>query len=160
MPPPPNGSSPNNRSAVVKLIGPASASFTMWLAGDADTRRSVVELAGYDRNPGMGVNVLKADHHGSCNGAHRAISPPSTAGSSPRSARANTVYAHAGKRIYESAGTPWYRTDQNGTITIRSPGTLNGGYTVTLPAPAPTSTAPATAAPQTDCALWVRTAPD
>jgi len=25
---------------------------------------------------------------------------------------------------------PWYRTDQNGTITIRSPGTVGGGFTI------------------------------
>jgi beta-lactamase superfamily II metal-dependent hydrolase len=35
------------------------------------------------------------------------------------------------KNIYRTAGVPWYRTDQNGTITIRSPGTPNGSYTIT-----------------------------
>jgi hypothetical protein len=35
------------------------------------------------------------------------------------------------KAIYRAANIPWYRTDQNGTITIRSPGTPNGGYTIT-----------------------------
>src|SRR5712672_3231089 len=32
----PNGDSPNNRSTAVKLIGPDSASFSIWLAGDAE----------------------------------------------------------------------------------------------------------------------------
>jgi beta-lactamase superfamily II metal-dependent hydrolase len=35
------------------------------------------------------------------------------------------------KDIYRTAGVPWYRTDQNGTITIRSPGTVGGGFTIT-----------------------------
>ena len=35
------------------------------------------------------------------------------------------------KQIYRTARVPWYRTDQNGTITIRSPGTPNSGYTIT-----------------------------
>ena len=35
------------------------------------------------------------------------------------------------KATYARHGIPWYRTDQNGTITIRSPGTPGGGYTVT-----------------------------
>lgn len=30
-------SNPNNRSVAVKLVGPDSASFSMWMAGDADT---------------------------------------------------------------------------------------------------------------------------
>jgi beta-lactamase superfamily II metal-dependent hydrolase len=34
------------------------------------------------------------------------------------------------KNIYREAGVPWYRTDQNGTITIRSPGTVGGGFTI------------------------------
>src|SRR6202163_2526990 len=36
MAPLPSGDGPNNRSTAVKLIGPDSASFTMWLAGDAE----------------------------------------------------------------------------------------------------------------------------
>ena len=36
------------------------------------------------------------------------------------------------KAAYARHGIPWYRTDQNGTITIRSPGTPGGGYTVTV----------------------------
>jgi len=38
----------------------------MWLAGDAEHEEiKCFETVGYSRNPGMAVNVLKADHHGS-----------------------------------------------------------------------------------------------
>ena len=36
------------------------------------------------------------------------------------------------KAAYARHRIPWYRTDQNGTVTIRSPGTSGGGYTVTV----------------------------
>jgi len=126
----------NNRSAPLKLVGPDSASFTMWLAGDAehaaigwfDTR------ADYDVQPGMRVNVLKADHHGSCNG----VTPGYLRATNPDwvvvSLGAANDYGHMhtqAKSVYARARKPWYRTDQNGTITIRSPGTPGGGYSIT-----------------------------
>jgi len=131
----PNSDKVNNRSAAVKLVGPDSASFTMWLAGDAEHEEiNWFELAQYDRNPGMRVNVLKADHHGSCNG----VTPRYLSLIHPQwvvtSVGTRNAYGHMhtqAKRIYRNAGTPWYRTDQNGTITIRSPGIPNGGYTIT-----------------------------
>ena len=133
--PPPNGDKPNNRSAVVKLIGPDSASFTMWLAGDAEHEEiQWFEQVGYTRNPGMGVNVLKADHHGSCNG----VTPRYLTLTHPQfvvaSLGASNSFGHMhtqAKQIYRNAGVPWYRTDQNGSIIIRSPGTRHGGYTIT-----------------------------
>jgi competence protein ComEC len=133
--PKPDGAGPNDRSAVVKLVGPDSASFTMWLAGDAEHDEiSWFESAGYNLNPGMRVNVLKADHHGSCNG----VSPHYLELTQPKwvavSVGARNEYGHMhtqAKDIYRAAGVPWYRTDQNGTITIRSPGTPSGGYTIT-----------------------------
>ncbi|HET9634930.1 MAG TPA: MBL fold metallo-hydrolase [Gemmatimonadaceae bacterium] len=133
--PKPDGSGPNNRSAVVKLIGPDSASFTMWLAGDAEHEEiSWFERAGYNLDPGMRVDVLKADHHGSCNG----VAPRYLALTQPKwatvSVGTRNDYGHMhsqAKEIYRAANVPWYRTDQNGTITIRSPGTPNGGYTIT-----------------------------
>lgn len=135
MAPLPNGDSPNNRSTPVKLIGPDSASFTMWLAGDAEHEEiNWFEAVGYGQNPGMSVNVLKADHHGSCN----AVTPRYLALVSPQwvvaSLGARNEYGHMheqAKNIYRTAGVPWYRTDQNGTITIRSPGTGGGGFTIT-----------------------------
>jgi competence protein ComEC len=130
----PNGDGANNRSTAVKLIGPDSASFTMWLAGDAEHEEIAwFETAGYDLNPGMSVSVLKADHHGSCNG----VTPRYLDLTNPQwvvaSVGARNEYGHMhtqAKEMYRTAGIPWYRTDQNGTITIRSPGTAGGGFTV------------------------------
>lgn len=135
MAPFPNGDTPNNRSTAVKVIGPDSASFTMWLAGDAEHEEiSWFEAVGYGRSPGMSANVLKAHHHGSCNGA----APRYLALIRPRwvvaSLGARNDYGHMheqAKNIYRSAGAPWYRTDQNGTITIRSSGAARGGFTIT-----------------------------
>ncbi len=134
MAPVPNGDSPNNRSTAVKVIGPDSASLTMWFAGDAEHEEiDWFEAVGYGRNPGMNVDVLKADHHGSCNG----VTPRYLALIRPRwviaSLGARNDYGHMheqAKAIYRSAGVPWYRTDQNGTITIRSPGIARGGFTI------------------------------
>jgi competence protein ComEC len=135
MAPLPRGDGPNNRSTAVKLIGPDSGSFTMWLAGDAEREEiGWFEMTGYNRNPGMLVNVLKADHHGSCNG----VTPRYLALTSPQwvvaSLGARNDYGHMhtqAKQIYRAAGVPWYRTDQNGTITIRSPAMVGGGFTIT-----------------------------
>ena len=125
----------NNRSVAVKLVGPDSASFTMWLAGDAEHAAiSNFEDAGYTRNPGMRVDVLKADHHGSCNG----VTPRYLELTSPSwvvaSVGAVNDYGHMheqAKAEYRAAGIPWYRTDQNGTITIRSAGVAGSGFTIT-----------------------------
>jgi competence protein ComEC len=134
MAPMPSGEKPNNRSTAVKLIGPDSASFTMWLAGDAEREEIAwFEAAGYSENPGMLVNVLKADHHGSCNG----VSPRYLSLTRPKwvvaSLGSRNDYGHMhsqAKKIYREAGVPWYRTDQNGTITIRSPGIAGSGFTI------------------------------
>jgi competence protein ComEC len=132
--PKPDGIGANNRSVAVKLIGPDSASFTMWLAGDAERDEiGWFSSAEYDLNPGMHVNVLKSDHHGSCNG----VTPHYLALTQPQwvvtSVGARNEYGHMhsqAKGIYRGAGTPWFRTDRNGTITIRSPGVPNAGYAI------------------------------
>ena len=106
----PNANGPNNRSVAVKLIGPDSASFTMWLAGDAEHEEiGWFEQAGYDRDPGMSVNVLKANHHGSCNG----VTPRYLALIQPQwvvaSVGARNDYGHMhnqAKQIYKNAGVP------------------------------------------------------
>ena len=132
--PDPRGDKSNNRSAAVKLIGPDSASFSMWFAGDAE-REEIrwFESAGYAVNPGMRVDILKADHHGSCNG----VTPRYLRLTQPRwvvvSVGARNGYGHMhtqAKRIYNGAGVPWLRTDQNGTLTITSPGLPNREFTV------------------------------
>lgn len=135
MAPLPHAYRANDRSAAVKIIGPDSASFTMWLAGDAEHREIYwFEAEGYHRNPRMRVNVLKANHHGSCNGVTRrylALTRPQWL---VASLGVRNSYGHMheqAKDIYRRAGVPWYRTDQNGTVTIRSPGTVGGGFTIT-----------------------------
>lgn len=136
MRPNPAGSSPNDRSTPVKLVGPDSASFTMWLAGDAEHEEiDWFAKAGYDVTPGMKVRVLKGDHHGSCNGVTswylRATNPEWVTFSVGRDNGYGHVHAQA-KALYTSFGKPWYRTDENGTIVFRSPGTPGGGYSVTV----------------------------
>ena len=136
MRPNPAGTSPNDRSTPVKLVGPDSASFTMWLAGDAEHEEiDWFARAGYDVTPGMKVRVLKGDHHGSCNGVTswylRATDPDWVTFSVGRDNGYGHVHTQA-KALYSSFGTPWYRTDENGTIEFRSPGTPGGGYSVTV----------------------------
>jgi competence protein ComEC len=158
MAPMPSGSKPNNRSTAVKLIGPDSASFTMWLAGDAEHEEiDWFESAGYATNPGMLVNVLKADHHGSCNGVtprYLALTRPQWAIAS-LGARNDYGHMHAqAKNMYKRAGVPWYRTDQNGTITIRSPGLAGAGFTVTPERPGSSLNGPSDrVSHQADCPL-------
>jgi competence protein ComEC len=133
--PRPNSESPNDRSVALKLVGPDSASFAMWMAGDAEREEIAwFDSVGYPRNPGMRVNVLKADHHGSCNG----VTPEYLALTKPQwvvvSVGAVNGYGHMhtqAKTIYSSADVPWLRTDENGTVTIRSPGIAGGGFTIT-----------------------------
>ena len=135
MAPFPSGDKANNRSTAVKVIGPDSASFTMWLAGDAEHEEiNWFEAVGYGLNPGMSVDILKADHHGSCNGVTAHYLELVTPKWVVVSVGTRNGYGHMhrqAKRIYRSAGAPWYRTDQNGTITIRSPGAVSGGFTIT-----------------------------
>jgi competence protein ComEC len=135
MPAPAHGVNPNNRSAAVKLVGSDSASFTMWIAGDAEQEeiRYFVDVAHYDRQPGMHVTVLKADHHGSCNGVTRAYLNALRPELATASVGAINSYGHMheqAKDLYRASHIPWYRTDQNGTIEFKSPGTPRGGYTV------------------------------
>ena len=137
MRPLPRASGENDRSVALKLVGPDSASFTMWLAGDAQHEAIdwFGDRAGYARNPGMRADVLKADHHGSCDGVddrYLDLVHPSLV---IASLGAVNDYGHMhaqAKAAYARHGIPWYRTDQNGTVTIRSPGTPGGGYTVTV----------------------------
>jgi beta-lactamase superfamily II metal-dependent hydrolase len=137
MKPMPGDPNPNNRSVPVKLVGPDSASFTMWMAGDAEQGAIgyFLSTARYDLNPGMKVNVLKADHHGSCNGVTNAYVNATNPSWVTASVANSNTYGHMhnqAKALYTAHGKPWYRTDQNGTITIRTPGTPGGSYTVSV----------------------------
>jgi competence protein ComEC len=133
--PDPDGPGANNRSTPVKLVGPDSASFTMWLAGDAEHQAIAwYNTAGYGARPGMRAHVLKADHHGSCNGVTTTYLARVRPSWLVVSLGARNTYGHMheqAKAMYRAAGVPWYRTDRNGTITIRTPGTPGGGFTIT-----------------------------
>jgi competence protein ComEC len=132
----PASTDPNDRSVAVKLVGPDSAGFSMWFAGDAehDAISWFLGRARYAKDPGMRVDVLKADHHGSCNGvtdAYLDATHPSLVVASV----GNNGYGHMheqAKAEYRARGIPWYRTDQNGAIEIRAPGTPGSRYTVTV----------------------------
>ena len=137
MRPMPASTNPNDRSVAVKLVGPDSASFTMWIAGDAeqDAIGWMLRTAHYDVSPGMRVTVLKADHHGSCNGVTNAYLDALKPEVVTASVGAVNSYGHMhvqAKDTYRAHRIPWYRTDENGTIEFRSPGTPGGGYTVAI----------------------------
>ncbi|MBW3571896.1 MAG: lamin tail domain-containing protein [Gemmatimonadetes bacterium] len=157
MRPNPAGSTPNNRSTPVKLVGPDSASFSMWFAGDAE--HEAIDWfdtgANYDVFPGMDVDVLKADHHGSCNGVRSRYVEMLTPDWVTFSLLADNSYGHVHtqtKELFTQYGRPWYRTDQNGTITIRTPGTPGGGYTISVTRGTQNASGPADrASTQTAC---------
>jgi competence protein ComEC len=117
----------------VKLLAPDSARFTMWLAGDAEQQEiSWFDEADYDRAPGMRATVLKGDHHGSCDG----ISPRYLDLVRPEvvvlSLAAVNDYGYVHRQtldLLQRERIPWYRTDQNGTITITVP--PGGAYHLT-----------------------------
>ena len=123
-------STPNNRSVPALLVGPDSASFSMWMAGDAEHDAIAwMQRAGYP----MRARVMKANHHGSCNGITRAyllaVRPEVVALS--LEARNDFGFVHAQTLdLLAGAGVRWWRTDQNGTVTFTSPGTPGGGYAV------------------------------
>lgn len=136
MRPNPAGSTANNRSTPVKLVGPDSASFSMWFAGDAEHEAiDWFDATNYDVTPGMRVSVLKADHHGSCNGVKSRYVDLLNPEWVLFSVGSTNTYGHVHqqtKDLFTQYGRPWYRTDQNGTITLSSPGTPGGGYTVAV----------------------------
>lgn len=136
MKPKPTDANPNNRSVAIKLVGPDSASFTMWMAGDAehDAIEWFDDVAGYDTSPGMNVDVLKAGHHGSCNGITSRLLDLLTPTYVTMGVSSTNTYGHVHtqtKTLLTARGIPWYRTDENGRITITTPGTPGGGYSVT-----------------------------
>lgn len=158
MRPNPAGSTPNNRSTPLKLVGPDSASFSMWFSGDAEREAQdwfVGSGSSYTSYPGMKVSVAKANHHGSCNGVQSSFIRATNPDWVTFSLAAVNDYGHAHtqtKDLYGSFGKPWYRTDQNGTITFRSPGTAGGGYTVSVVAGAASASGPSDrASTQTSC---------
>jgi competence protein ComEC len=138
--------SANDRSTPVKLVGPDSASFVMWLAGDAEREAiAAFDSLGYDEHPGMSAEVMKGDHHGSCNGA----TPRYLDLVHPRwvvfSLGVSNTYGHVHQQtldLLRARGLSWYRTDQNGTVTIRTAGTQGSGFTITPDHGAPNAIGP------------------
>ncbi|HEU0053659.1 MAG TPA: lamin tail domain-containing protein [Longimicrobium sp.] len=133
--PKPTDSNPNNRSFAMKLVGPDSASFTMWAAGDAEHAAIIYfdSTANYDVSPGMNVNVLKADHHGSCNGISTRLLNLTTPDYVFMGVSSTNTYGHVHnqtKTLLSGLSIPWLRTDENGRITFTTPGTVGGGYSV------------------------------
>ena len=132
----PLGQGANNRSPALKLVGPDSASFTMWMAGDAEQEAlDFFERTGYAESPGMKVDVMKADHHGSCNGVSDRYLELLGARLALVSVGSANDYGHMhdqAKRAYARHGVSWYRTDENGTIVLRSAGTPGSRYTVSV----------------------------
>jgi competence protein ComEC len=122
--PDPRGDGPNNRSVAVKLVAPDST-FAVWLAGDAEQQQiRWFDRVDYDRAPGMAATVLKANHHGSCDG----ISPRYLDMVRPEiavmSLAAVNDYGYVHSQTLDQLASrriPWYRTDQNGTVTITVP---------------------------------------
>jgi beta-lactamase superfamily II metal-dependent hydrolase len=106
----------NDRSVPVKLIGPDSASFTMWLSGDAERPAQAFFEATYASNPGLDVRVLKGNHHGSCNG----VTPSWLQRTSPEwttfGVSSDNAFGHVHeqtKAIQRAAGAAWLRADEN-----------------------------------------------
>ena len=133
--PDPAGDGPNNRSTAVKLVAADSTRFSMWLAGDAEQQEIAwFDSVGYDIVPGMRATVMKADHHGSCDGIssrYLELVQPSLVVMSLDSTN-DYGYVHTQTLdLLQRHGIPWYRTDLNGTITITLP-TGRGPYRVTV----------------------------
>jgi beta-lactamase superfamily II metal-dependent hydrolase len=135
MKPKPTGD-PNDRSVPLKLVGPDSASFTMWLSGDAEHGAlEWFDSTGYDVSPGMNVDVVKGNHHGSCNGISSRFLDLTSPSWITFGVSATNGYHHVHtqtKDLLTTYGIPWYRSDGNGRITFTTPGTSGGGYTVSV----------------------------
>jgi beta-lactamase superfamily II metal-dependent hydrolase len=135
MKPKPTGD-PNDRSVPLKLVGPDSASFTMWLSGDAEHGAlDWFDSTGYDVSPGMNVDVVKGNHHGSCNGVNSRFLDLTSPSWITFGVSATNGYHHVHtqtKALLSGRSIPWYRSDGNGRITFSTPGTPGGGYTVSV----------------------------
>lgn len=133
MKPKPTGD-PNDRSVPIKLVGPDSASFSMWFSGDAEHGAlAYYDSIGYDVSPGMNVSVVKGNHHGSCNGVTSRFLDLTSPEWITFGVSATNGYHHVHtqtKDLLTARSIPWYRSDGNGRITFTTPGTPGGGYTV------------------------------
>jgi len=124
----------NDRSVALKLVS-ADSGFTMWLAGDAEHEaiRWFATDARYGREPGMRVDVLKANHHGSCDGIDRRYLDALRPSAVVASLAADNEYGHMHAQttgLLAARRIPWWRTDRNGMVTITAPGRDGARYAV------------------------------
>jgi beta-lactamase superfamily II metal-dependent hydrolase len=83
----------------------------------------------------MSVSILKADHHGSCNGVTNAYVNATNPIWVLAGVGATNSYGHMhtqAKSLYAAHGTSWYRTDGNGTVVVVAPGTVGSGFAVSV----------------------------
>jgi competence protein ComEC len=103
----------------------------------------------------MRADVLKANHHGSCDGVsdmYLELVRPSLVVASLGAVN-DYGHMHARRRRVCARGIPWYRTDQNGTFTLRTPGTAAAGIHVTVEQGTPNAIGPSDRRSyQPDCA--------
>jgi competence protein ComEC len=137
MRPNPNGSHADDRSVPVKVVGPDSASFTMWFAGDARYESSdwFIDGARYDLVPGMKVTVVKGQEHGNCRSnqpRYLGLLNPEVVTFSLNQENGKGLVHTQTLDLLAQSGRRWYRTDTNGSITFRAPAKRQGGYTVSI----------------------------
>lgn len=125
--------SPENRSVPVKLVGPDSASFTMWLSGDAGHEALEFYVSTYATEPGLNVRVMKGNMHGDCRGSLRSFleraDPTWTTWSLSPANQLGHVHTQT-KALHEELVINWYRTDENGRIQFGTTGQPGSGYGV------------------------------
>jgi beta-lactamase superfamily II metal-dependent hydrolase len=81
------------------------------------------------------VDVVKGNHHGSCNGIDSRFLDLTTPSWITFGVSSTNGYEHVHtqtKTLLSGRSIPWYRTDENGRITFTSPGTPGGGYSVSV----------------------------
>ncbi len=134
MRPRPLAGDANGRSVPIRLLAHDSTAFSMWLAGDAEHGALAwFDSVEYDRQPGMDVRVLKGNHHGSCDAIdarHLELTTPDAVVFSLASQNAFGHVHRQTTRLLTRLHIPWYRTDQNGTITIRAPARDGRPYSI------------------------------
>ena len=129
----------NDRPTALTLVGPDSAPFPMCIAGDAKQEAvDFFERAGYAQSPGMRVDVLKANHHGSCNNVNdrylELLRPSLVVASLAGMNDHGHMHAQT-KAAYARHDIGWHPTDEHGTITLRSSGLPGERDTVSVERP-------------------------
>lgn len=90
---------------------------------------------GYDVSSGMNVDVVKGNHHGSCNGINSRFLDLTSPSWITFGVSATNGYHHVHtqtKDLLSGRSTPLYRSDGTGCITFTTPRTPGGGYSVSV----------------------------